>query len=146
MAPQRAAHSSTGFRTGPMSASEEKRHSFRNSLFMTALCRIQGQDGERMVKLRNISAQGLMAEGTEHAPPEGALVSLSLRNLGWVDGSVAWAQDNRFGIVFATDIDPTRVKYTPASGNRRSDDVMTRRPLTVRLRQIAANPTSVRRV
>ena len=29
-----------------------------------------------------------------------------MRNLGWVEGSVAWRQDNRFGIAFAEEIDP----------------------------------------
>lgn len=128
-----------------MSTTEEKRHSFRNSLFLTARCRTHGQDGETLVKLRNLSAQGLMAEGP-HTPPQGALVSLELRNLGWTEGTVAWVQGNRFGIVFAHDIDPSRVKYTPASGPARTEDVMARRPLAVRLRQIVADPTSIRRV
>jgi hypothetical protein len=128
-----------------MSVTEEKRHSFRNSLLLTARCRIHGQDGEMLVKLRNLSAQGLMAEGP-HTPPDGALVSLDLRNLGWTEGTVAWVQDNRFGIVFANDIDPAQVKYTPANGLACSADVMTRRPLSVRLRQIGADPTSIRRV
>ena len=128
-----------------MSATDEKRHSFRNSLFLTARCRIEGQEAEMLVKLRNISAQGLMAEGPLR-PADGALVSIELRNLGWTPGSVAWVQDNRFGIVFAQNIDPARVKYVPASSPERSDDVMARRPLGVRLRQIEANPTSIRRV
>jgi hypothetical protein len=99
-----------------------------------------------IVKLRNVSAQGLMAEG-QQSPPAGALVSLELRNVGWVEGSVAWVQDNRFGIVFAREIDPTLVKLPPPSTEApRSDDVMTRRPLNVRLRQIERDPTSVRRI
>ncbi|MDE1914521.1 MAG: PilZ domain-containing protein [Sphingomonadales bacterium] len=128
-----------------MSASEEKRHSFRNSLFMSAPCRIEGLDGEVMVKLRNISEKGVMAEGLPK-PREGAMVSLQLRNLGWVEGSIAWVQNQRFGIIFARDIDPAIVKYTPPTSPACPDDLMTRRPLHVRLRQIEANPTSIRRV
>lgn len=128
-----------------MSATEEKRHSFRSSLFMTAPCRIEGMDGEVTVKLRNISEKGLMAEGLI-TPREGALVSLNLRNLGWVDGSVAWVQDHRFGIMFAHDIDPSLVKYTPPTEPISTEDLITRRPLHVRLRQIEADPKSMRRV
>ena len=35
---------------------------------------------------------------------------VELRNIGWVEGSVAWKQDNRFGIAFVEEIDPTVVR------------------------------------
>ena len=40
----------------------------------------------------------------------GALVLVELRNIGWVEGSVAWKQDNRFGIAFVDEIDPVVVR------------------------------------
>jgi hypothetical protein len=46
-----------------MMSTTEKRHSFRNSLFLTAHCRVPDQGMEMTVKLRNISPEGLMAEG-----------------------------------------------------------------------------------
>ena len=36
----------------------------------------------------------------------GAVVDVNIRNVGWVEGSVAWVQDNRFGVAFREDIDP----------------------------------------
>jgi hypothetical protein len=128
-----------------MSATE-KRHSFRNSLFLTAPCKVLGQGVEMTVKLRNISPEGLMAEGP-YTPACGAQVELDLRNIGKVEGSVVWVQDNRFGITFAHEIDAERVKHVPPpSEATRPTDVMARRPLTVRLRQIMADPTSIRRI
>ena len=40
----------------------------------------------------------------------GSLVMVELRNIGWVEGSVAWKQDNRFGIAFVDEIDPAVVR------------------------------------
>ena len=77
----------------------------RDSLFLLAQVRVVGQDGEYRVKVRNLSAGGMMAEG-EARVSRGAPVQVELRNIGWVDGSVAWKQDDRFGIAFAEEIDP----------------------------------------
>ncbi|MFX8856533.1 hypothetical protein ABTM81_20250, partial [Acinetobacter baumannii] len=44
----------------------------------------------------------------------GTVIEINLRNIGWVDGTVAWIQDNRFGIAFAEPIDPKLVR-APAS-------------------------------
>jgi hypothetical protein len=101
-----------------MMSTTEKRHSFRNSLFLTAHCRVPDQGMEMTVKLRNISPEGLMAEGP--GAPCGALVELDLRNIGKVEGSVAWVQDNRFGIVFAHEIDVERVKHPPSPARPRA--------------------------
>lgn len=128
-----------------MSATE-KRHSFRSSLFLTAHCRAPDQGIEMTVKLRNVSREGLMAEGPG-SPPCGAPVELDLRNIGKVEGCVAWVQGNRFGILFTREIDVERVKHPPKpSEASRTTDVMTRRPLGVRLRQVMADPTALRRV
>jgi prepilin-type processing-associated H-X9-DG protein len=51
----------------------------------------------------------MMAEG-EAKVMRGSLVMVELRNVGWVDGSVAWKQDNRFGIAFVDEIDPVVVR------------------------------------
>lgn len=77
----------------------------RDSLFLLAQVRVPGQEGEYRVKVRNLSAGGMMAEG-EAKVSRGAPVQVELRNIGWVDGSVAWTQDDRFGIAFAEEIDP----------------------------------------
>lgn len=77
----------------------------RDSLFLLAQVRVDGQDGVHRVKVRNLSAGGMMAEGDVKVS-RGALVAVELRNLGWVEGAVAWKQDNRFGIAFVDEIDP----------------------------------------
>jgi hypothetical protein len=91
----------------------ETRQVERDSLLLIAQVRIDGGDAEYRVKVRNLSAGGMMAEGD--APvARGAVVSLGLRNIGWVEGTVAWKQDDRFGIAFVEEIDP-KVARAPVS-------------------------------
>jgi hypothetical protein len=81
----------------------------RDSLFLLAQLRVDGQDVVHRVKVRNLSAGGMMAEG-EARVTRGSLVMVELRNVGWVEGSVAWKQGNRFGIAFVTEVDPVVVR------------------------------------
>ena len=81
----------------------------RDSLFLLAQLRVDGQPETYRVKVRNLSAGGMMAE-SEAKVMRGALVHIELRNLGWVEGTVAWKQDNRFGIAFVEEIDPAVVR------------------------------------
>lgn len=86
----------------------------RDSLFLLAQVRVEGQAGESRVKVRNLSAGGMMAEG-EAKVMRGSQIQVELRNIGWIDGSVAWKQDNRFGIAFANEIDPGVARAPAAS-------------------------------
>ena len=86
----------------------------RDSLFLLAQVRVDGQETLSRVKVRNLSAGGMMAEGDSKVV-RGSLVAVELRNIGWVEGSVAWKQDNRFGIAFVEEIDPTVVRAPAAS-------------------------------
>jgi hypothetical protein len=86
----------------------------RDSLFLLAQLKVDGREGETRVKVRNLSSGGMMAEGNV-AVMRGSLVSVELRNLGWVEGTVAWKQENRFGIAFVNDIDPAVVRAPAAS-------------------------------
>jgi hypothetical protein len=83
----------------------ENRQIARDSLFVMADLRVDGVGEEARVKVRNLSAGGMMAEGDVRVQP-GAAVRVNIRNIGWIDGSVAWVQDNRFGIAFRDEIDP----------------------------------------
>ena len=83
----------------------ENRQVTRDSLFLMADLRVDGLDGEYRIKVRNLSAGGMMVEGPVHVV-RGAVVDVNIRNVGWVEGSVAWVQDNRFGVAFREDIDP----------------------------------------
>lgn len=86
----------------------------RDSLFVMADLRVEGADGEHRVKIRNLSAGGAMAEGDVKVQP-GAGIEVNIRNIGWLDGSVAWVQENRFGIAFRDEIDPKVVRAPAAS-------------------------------
>lgn len=90
----------------------DSRQVSRDSLFLLANIKVEGQDGVHRVKVRNLSAGGMMAEAPLKVA-RGIPVSVELRNIGWVDGAVAWKQDSRFGIAFVDEIDPVAVRGTP---------------------------------
>jgi hypothetical protein len=85
----------------------------RDSLFVLADLRVDGLDGEFRIKVRNLSAGGMMGEGAVRVP-RGAMVMVNLRNIGWTEGSIAWVQDDRFGIAFREEIDP-KIARAPVS-------------------------------
>jgi len=87
----------------------------RDSLFLLARLRVDGQAEDHRVKVRNLSAGGMMAEGDVKVA-RGSRVSVELRNVGWVEGAVAWKQENRFGIAFLEEIDPLLAR-APAQGD-----------------------------
>jgi hypothetical protein len=81
----------------------------RDSLFLVARLRLVGEARDRQVRVRNLSAGGLMAE---YADPidSGAAVELDVRGLGWVPGRIAWAAAGRVGVAFDHPIDPKRAR------------------------------------
>lgn len=91
----------------------------RDSLFLLAQVRVAGDDQAHRIKVRNLSAGGMMAEGDVKVM-RGSPVQVELRNVGWIDGSVAWKQDNRFGIAFAEEIDP-RLARAPAMADDKAE-------------------------
>jgi hypothetical protein len=97
--------------------SSENRHLGRDSLFLMADLRLEGMLEEHRIKVRNLSAGGMMGDGPVRVQ-RGALVEVNIRNAGWIEGSVAWVQDNRFGIAFREEIDPkiARAQVDPAAG------------------------------
>lgn len=88
----------------------------RDSLFVLADLRIDGMVGEQRIRVRNLSAGGLMAEGS-FPVQRGQQIWISLRNIGWVEGTVAWLQDNRFGIAFREEIDPRLARAPIVAGD-----------------------------
>jgi len=96
-------------------ANVETRQVDRDSLLLIAQVRIAGGEAEYRVKVRNLSAGGMMAEG-EAPVARGVPVSVGLRNVGWVQGSVAWKQDDRFGIAFVEEIDPKEARAPVPTG------------------------------
>ncbi|MGB5485510.1 PilZ domain-containing protein [Parasphingorhabdus sp.] len=82
-----------------------KRQLDRDSLFLTASLRFVDGDDCGEVRIRNLSAGGLMAEAPVFAK-RGDNVQIELRNIGRIAGHVAWVAQGRFGIAFDHPIDP----------------------------------------
>ncbi len=87
------------------SQSAAKRDADRDSLLLKATLKfsVSGEQGE--VRIRNLSAGGLMAEAPVRVA-RGERVEVQLRNIGWIGGNVAWVAEGRIGIAFDHPIDP----------------------------------------
>ncbi len=91
-----------------------KRGQNRDSLFVKAILRFPVSGDEKEVRVRNISAGGLMAEAPLRTP-RGDPIEVQLRNIGWVSGKVAWVAESRFGIAFDYPIDPKMLSVRESS-------------------------------
>lgn len=122
----------------------DTRNISRDSLFLMAEVRLEGADALERVKVRNLSAGGMMAEGPLRVM-RGVRLSVKLRNIEWVDGSVAWVQDNRFGIAFDREIDPALARTQQAN----PDDVSTPRfvrPASIQPGYVANSTANLRKI
>lgn len=93
---------------GPLSnddTTSAKRGMDRDSLFLKAILRFGSSKVENEVRIRNLSAGGLMAEAPLRVT-RGERVEINLRNIGWITGHVAWVTEGRIGIAFDHPIDP----------------------------------------
>lgn len=91
-------------------SSVETRNVTRDSLLLFAQLTFEGRSEAIRVKVRNLSAGGMMAEESGVTASRGDRLMIELRNIGMVKGSVAWAQGNRFGVAFENEIDPKIVR------------------------------------
>ena len=82
----------------------DTRNVSRDSLFLLANVRVEQDDEQHRVRVRNLSNGGMMGEGPVKVQ-RGNRVEVELRNIGKVDGSVAWVQDQRFGVAFDEEVD-----------------------------------------
>jgi PilZ domain len=96
----------------------ENRQIARDSLFVMADLRLDGSHEEHRIKVRNLSAGGMMGEGAVRVF-RGAIIEVNIRNIGWIEGSIAWVEENRFGIAFREDIDP-KVARAPLNDGEHS--------------------------
>jgi len=85
--------------------SSAKRKMNRDSLLLKAVLRFSSSQEEREVRIRNLSAGGLMAE-VPNGPSRGERIDVKIQNIGWVGGHVAWAIDGRIGVAFDKVINP----------------------------------------
>lgn len=98
---------------GPVSLDEEvaalSRGADRDSLFMQAALTIPGHADAVLVRVRNLSAGGMLAESPARVT-EGATVEVELRNVGAVPGRIVWAGEGKFGIAFDRAVNPQAVR------------------------------------
>ena len=98
---------------GPASLDEEvaalSRGADRDSLFMQANVIIAGSTEPVLVRVRNLSAGGMLAENPVKVE-QGAAVEVELRNVGPVSGRIVWAGEGKFGIAFDQAVNPQAVR------------------------------------
>lgn len=90
-------------------AGVETRSVARDSLFLLADIRVENDAETRRIRVRNLSDGGMMGEGNLKVK-RGHRLEIELRNIGCIGGTVAWVQDNRFGIAFDEEIDSQKAR------------------------------------
>ena len=94
---------------GPEDEGASQRTRSRDSLFLIAQMRVGGDATTQDVRVRNLSEGGLMVEVAKPLPL-GTEITLEVRGLGEVKGSVAWYAEGRAGVALATPIDPKKAR------------------------------------
>jgi len=87
----------------------ETRTVSRDSLFLLASIRVEQEQEVHKVRVRNLSDGGMMGEGKLRVQ-RGNRLEIELRNVGQIEGQVAWVQDDRFGIAFDEEVDSQRAR------------------------------------
>jgi hypothetical protein len=97
----------------------------RDSLFLLAEIRIEHNAEVHRVRVRNLSDGGMMGEGQLRIQ-RGHRIAVELRNIGTVSGSVAWVQDNRFGVAFDEEIDSQKARRPLQAGEDSAGGIVKR--------------------
>jgi hypothetical protein len=103
------------------------RSKVRDSLFLMAGFRLTGAGETRQVRVRNLSAGGLMAELPDPLDI-GTGVEIDVRGIGIVPGRVAWSTEGRVGIAFDRQIDPLAARK-PVGGTTAAKRASLKPPL-----------------
>src|SRR3546814_8659766 len=87
------------------------------TVVQTCALPVSGQATPLMVRVRNLSAGGMLAETTETrvGVEPSATVEIDLRNVGPVAGRVVWICEGKFGIAFDRQINPQVVRRQVAT-------------------------------
>lgn len=94
-----------------------QRQAPRDSLLLTAGFRLKGSDRVEQVRIRNLSAGGLMAEVGDEIDRDAA-VEVDVRGIGWIAGRVAWQAMGRIGVAFDKEIDPKKARKPVGGGTK----------------------------
>ena len=92
-------------------AGVETRNAARSSLFMVTTIMLENNARTYQVKVRNLSAKGMMAEG-EVPVATGSRLTVQPESGNPVTGVVAWIEGGRFGIAFDNDVDMAAFRRT----------------------------------
>jgi len=118
----------------PEGGTESQRRDQRDSLFVLARIKPEGQVGEGVaVRVRNVSSGGLMADAPDDYRT-GMRIEIALDNVGEVAGVVAWAEAGRIGVAFDHPIDKARARKKPG----KPDELF--RPVTQTYRRPGLKP------
>ncbi|MBB4153055.1 hypothetical protein GGQ80_000943 [Sphingomonas jinjuensis] len=93
-----------------------KRAGQRDSLFLVAPIRFEGDTDVTEVRVRNLSPGGLMAE-IGRVVPIGTPVVVGLRGIGVVEGKIAWCAEGRVGVALDDPIDPKLARKPVGGGD-----------------------------
>ncbi len=97
-------------------SAEPNRGADRDSMFLKAILKFPASGEEGEVRIRNLSAGGLMAEATT-STARGDKVEINLRTIGWIRGTIAWIAEGRMGIAFDHAIDPKSARNPVGQNN-----------------------------
>ncbi|HEU4959741.1 MAG TPA: PilZ domain-containing protein [Sphingomonas sp.] len=86
-----------------------QRQDSRDSLFLSARFRLKGEKAVEQIRIRNLSAGGLMAELPEGIEPD-TEVEVEVRGIGWISGRIAWTAVGRAGVAFDKPVDPKKAR------------------------------------
>jgi len=93
------------------------RNEARDSLFLMADMRVPNSTDVIQVRVRNLSAGGLMAEFPSGLD-QGTQVEFDVRGIGCVPGRVAWSAAGRIGVAFDRQIDPMMARKPVGTGGK----------------------------
>jgi hypothetical protein len=89
----------------PEEAAASARAAPRDSLFLVGTLMFDGTAEAHSIRVRNLSATGMMAEG-KVLGHVGQSVVIEIKTLGKIGGKIAWVAASRMGIAFDSEIDP----------------------------------------
>ncbi len=98
-----------------MSETSQSRDALRESIFFSAVVRFENPVRSLSVRVRNISAGGMMIDCSLNAKI-GDVVTADIKNIGEVSGKVAWCVAPRMGIAFDYEIDPKLARLRVENG------------------------------
>lgn len=87
----------------------------RDSLLLSATVQRPGEAEGRTVRVRNLSAIGVMADYDAAIAVDEPIVA-NIRGLGSVGGRVAWVRKGRIGITFDNEVDPLKARRPIGKG------------------------------